>query len=633
MARAASARLLAFAALAAVVAGEPMVRRRRGAGRRARRATRPGPQPTPLLSPQCDAVSRLPPTADRCAYAKAHCEQSEGGWGEGGRRGPGERPARADAASPLPPASFIPYMAAYYCLAAPAGAVTCALALAAASILLLAFFAALSATAEDYFSPGLQSLALALNLPPRLAGATLLALGNGAPDIAAAAAAVRAGSVDLAHGALLGAGLFVGCIVAGAVLRAVGGAPARGALARDVGGYGVAALAVALLLRAGATGPGAGAALFGLYAVYVLAVAGADATRVVADARAAAAAEPLLGPPPEADLPPGIGPYAGRRAARARTDELEMTLSDMGATLSADGARAATPAAPRDPALPAVLVVGVEGGDQDTSPLVAALERHAAWAASAAAFLDAPLAAARAATIPVVEGDGTAWLPLAVALGPPAAGAYLAAPWPAVAAVSCLSVPAGLAAGATRLPAFTDAADWVSPRTLAAGRAAAAALGFAAAALWVDAVASELVSLLRLVGIVARIPPAVLGGTLLAWGNSVGDLATNVAVARRGLPNMALTACYAGPLTNLLVGLGAGLVRGEGGASGGGGGPSSSRLSAGGAVATVAVLAMVALLAATATACGRRLPSSTAWALLGVYGAYVVAAVALSGGG
>jgi Sodium/calcium exchanger protein len=45
---------------------------------------------------------------------------------------------------------------------------------------------------------------------------------------------------------------------------------------------------------------------------------------------------------------------------------------------------------------------------------------------------------------------------------------------------------------------------------------------------------------------------------VLAWGNSMGDLTTNTAMARKGLANMAMTACFAGPLFNLLVGLGLG---------------------------------------------------------------------------
>ena len=45
----------------------------------------------------------------------------------------------------------------------------------------------------------------------------------------------------------------------------------------------------------------------------------------------------------------------------------------------------------------------------------------------------------------------------------------------------------------------------------------------------------------------------VLGMTVLAWGNSIGDFSTNMAMAKKGLANMALTACYAGPVFNLLV--------------------------------------------------------------------------------
>ena len=43
---------------------------------------------------------------------------------------------------------------------------------------------------------------------------------------------------------------------------------------------------------------------------------------------------------------------------------------------------------------------------------------------------------------------------------------------------------------------------------------------------------------------------------MLAWGNSLGDLVADVSVARAGEPKMALAACYAGPLFNLLMGLG-----------------------------------------------------------------------------
>lgn len=44
--------------------------------------------------------------------------------------------------------------------------------------------------------------------------------------------------------------------------------------------------------------------------------------------------------------------------------------------------------------------------------------------------------------------------------------------------------------------------------------------------------------------------------TLLAWGNSAGDLVTNVAVAKAGFPGMAIAGSYGGPLFNVLLGIG-----------------------------------------------------------------------------
>jgi len=38
------------------------------------------------------------------------------------------------------------------------------------------------------------------------------------------------------------------------------------------------------------------------------------------------------------------------------------------------------------------------------------------------------------------------------------------------------------------------------------------------------------------------------GLTLLAWSNSIGDTISNVAIARRGCPRMAISACIAGPM-------------------------------------------------------------------------------------
>ena len=48
---------------------------------------------------------------------------------------------------------------------------------------------------------------------------------------------------------------------------------------------------------------------------------------------------------------------------------------------------------------------------------------------------------------------------------------------------------------------------------------------------------------------------------MLAWGNSMGDMSANMTMARKGLANMAITACFAGPVFNILIGLSGGFTK------------------------------------------------------------------------
>lgn len=66
----------------------------------------------------------------------------------------------------------------------------------------------------------------------------------------------------------------------------------------------------------------------------------------------------------------------------------------------------------------------------------------------------------------------------------------------------------------------------------------------------------ELLSCLSTLGHIMGLSPAIMGVTVLAWGNSIGDLVADVALARSGEPVVALAGCYAGPMFNMLIGLG-----------------------------------------------------------------------------
>lgn len=84
--------------------------------------------------------------------------------------------------------------------------------------------------------------------------------------------------------------------------------------------------------------------------------------------------------------------------------------------------------------------------------------------------------------------------------------------------------------------------------------------GFFVATTWIDVIGNHLVGLLQFLGTICRIPAPIMGVTILAWGNSLGDLSANVAMARKGMPDMATTANFAGPSFNLLVGVGCGFL-------------------------------------------------------------------------
>jgi len=112
------------------------------------------------------------------------------------------------------------------------------------TLLLLLHFRLLAAAASARFTPAVSRLAARLRLSPSMAAVTLLALGNGAPDAFASAAALGGprGMPRAGLAAILSAGAFVSAFVVGAVaLIAAPFAVPPASFARDVFFYLVAA--------------------------------------------------------------------------------------------------------------------------------------------------------------------------------------------------------------------------------------------------------------------------------------------------------------------------------------------------------------------------------------------------------
>lgn len=80
--------------------------------------------------------------------------------------------------------------------------------------------------------------------------------------------------------------------------------------------------------------------------------------------------------------------------------------------------------------------------------------------------------------------------------------------------------------------------------------------GFVVSIAWISTIAGQVVALLKALAIILNMSHAILGLTVFAVGNSLGDLVADITVARLGYPVMALSACFGGPLLNILLGIG-----------------------------------------------------------------------------
>ena len=168
--------------------------------------------------------------------------------------------------------SVIDYLALYYCSDVSQGIAYSIM--GGFVVWWCILIAVLGSTADEYFCPPLTSTADWLQLRPRVAAVTLLALANGAPDIFSVQAALEQGETLLAVGAMLGGTLFVTCLVVPAVIFCSTDAVlAGGMLFRDVGCFCVVVGLVAGLCALGEVRIWQPCVLLGLYVVYVIVVA------------------------------------------------------------------------------------------------------------------------------------------------------------------------------------------------------------------------------------------------------------------------------------------------------------------------------------------------------------------------
>lgn len=73
-------------------------------------------------------------------------------------------------------------------------------------------------------------------------------------------------------------------------------------------------------------------------------------------------------------------------------------------------------------------------------------------------------------------------------------------------------------------------------------------VGFGFSIIVTNTVVNEIIAVLEAFGVIFNLTDSILGLTILAWGNSLGDIIADLSLARHGYPGMAIAACFGSPM-------------------------------------------------------------------------------------
>jgi len=397
----------------------------------------------------------------------------------------------------------------------------------------LFLFIALATSANNFFCPSLQVLSKKMAMSDNVAGVTLLAFGNGAPDIFSSLVGIRQGRASLAFGELFGAGIIVTTIVAGSICFIKPFHVMERPFLRDCAFYLGAVYVVFWVFYHKSVHLGHAIGFIALYIVYVIVV--------------------IIG-----------------RIWNSRTNKTYEGVSVDSTVIIPDNQE--------EPAMNDQLVLAeVVRGEVDVwrnlqdefldlldnlKPFSIADWVTMKWYEKIFHVVKAPLLVIFKLTTPTVNDECSrkgwcrslqsiqmglipGWIAWAIGYGDVLIVKFI--PLPAL--LFFIGISFGLI-----LAIFTQRKSPPKYHWLFSFGT------FFVTVVWMDMIASEILAVLFAFGVVFQLSDAILGLTILAWGNCIGDFVADITMAKQNAPRMGFSACYGAPLLNTLLGLGISFV-------------------------------------------------------------------------
>eukprot|EP00160_Parvularia_atlantis_P000650 Unigene10527_Nuclearia_a/m.32186 Unigene10527_Nuclearia_a/g.32186 ORF Unigene10527_Nuclearia_a/g.32186 Unigene10527_Nuclearia_a/m.32186 type:complete len:596 (+) Unigene10527_Nuclearia_a:44-1831(+) len=407
----------------------------------------------------------------------------------------------------------------------------------------------LGMSAEDFFVPQMEAIVQTLRLSQNVAGVTFLALANSAPDLVGSVLAINQGKANLAVSQLVGAGTFVTTVVVGIISLIAPFKLTRRPFLRDVLIYLTMVIYMLFMVLDGQIVLAESIVLICVYVTYVLIVVFGRIIHL----RMKSMSESVAG---ESKRLNTWDPF--RSSSQTAVNASDVIAEEQQALLKPYAHQEWEPDVPQP----------FEESEETKSLLQLLLPivydwEEATWMKRVYMIIAAPVLFALAITVPVVDVHRTdlRWNKWLFMIN------MMCMPMWAITATALVQVPIGT----EYLPAWVVAislgivlmtAVFVTTKTTQAPLAFRYAfiLGFVMAALWLYTICGELIGLLQSLGRLMNLSDVILGLTVLAWGNSIGDLVSNPSLARKGYPGIGVSAAFAGPLLNLVMGLGVGFT-------------------------------------------------------------------------